>query len=230
MRSERVVSGPQLINVASTSIASDSLGPGPRAVVWVQGCPFSCTGCVAPEWIPFRQERLIGPDELAAEVLTGPPFEGLTLSGGEPMMQAAALAELVAEVRAERDATVVCFTGFTLPRLRHRPPSPGVPQLLSVVDVLIDGQYIAARDNGRGLRGSTNQRVHHLSGRLRECGYDFENRRRTAQLRIDERSVTLVGVPPPGLLATLDEVLDSESVRSGLRADKAHRGAGGTLA
>lgn len=209
MRVEPAGGDPALLNVASTSMATDALGPGRRAVVWTQGCPFSCPGCIAPEWIPFRSERLVSPADLAAELLAGPEPEGLTLSGGEPMMQAGGLADLVRRVRAEVDVTVVCFTGFTVGRLRRRPPSPGVGDLLSVLDVLIDGQYIAARNTGRGLRGSANQRVHHLTDRLRDSGYDFENRRRTTEVHVGDRSVTLVGVPPPGLLAVIDQVLDS---------------------
>lgn len=198
-----------LLNIAATSIATESLGPGRRAVVWVQGCPFSCRECVAPEWIPFHSERRVTPAALAQEIVAGPRITGLTISGGEPMMQAGALAELVNEVRAHLDISVICFTGFTLRRLRSEPPNRGVGALLSVVDVLIDGLYVAARNNGRGLRGSTNQIVHHMTDRLAGSGYDFENRSRTAELRIDDRALTLIGVPPHGLLETLDGVLDN---------------------
>ncbi|MFE1596846.1 4Fe-4S single cluster domain-containing protein [Nocardia sp. NPDC058705] len=196
-----------VLNIAATSTATESLGPGFRAVVWVQGCPLNCRGCVAPEWIPIQPRRLVPPAELAADLLAGPAFDGLTLSGGEPMLQAQALAELVRRIRAENEITVICFTGFTLARLRATPPGPGVAELLSQIDILVDGPYVAARDDGRGLRGSTNQVVHHLTDRLRDCGYDFEHRVRTAELHVDERSVTLVGIPPHGLLATLDSVL-----------------------
>lgn len=193
-------------NVAATTSATDVLGPGHRAVVWVQGCPLNCRGCVAPEWIPFDRNRVVTAEALAAEILGMPGITGLTLSGGEPMMQAAALAACVRRVRAVADLDVICFTGFGLARLRGNPPAAGVGELLDVIDVLIDGPYVAARDTGRGLRGSDNQTVNHLTGRLREGGYDFENRARTAELQIDERSVTLVGVPPPGLLTALDAV------------------------
>ncbi|MEV0544355.1 4Fe-4S single cluster domain-containing protein [Nocardia salmonicida] len=196
----------ELLNIAMTSTATNTLGPGRRAVVWVQGCPFTCRGCVAPEWIPMMPRRSVSPTELAEELLALPDIGGLTLSGGEPMMQAAQLAALVRQIRSNADLTIICFTGFTLARLRSNPPNPGVADLLAVVDVLIDGRYVAGRDDGRGLRGSDNQVVHYLTDRLRECDYDFEHRARTAELQIDERSVTVVGVPPPGLLATLDSV------------------------
>ncbi len=125
------------------------------------------------------------------------------------MVQAAGLAALARTVRAERDVSLICFTGYTLPRLRSRPPGPGVADLLAEVDVLIDGRYVAARDNGRGLRGSTNQVVHHLTDRLAGSGYDFENRTRSVEIRLGDGDMALVGVPPPGLLATLDRVFDA---------------------
>ena len=197
------------LNVAATCVGTRSLGPGYRSVVWVQGCPFTCRGCVAPDWIPDRPARLVGVAELAEELLRDERVAGLTFSGGEPMAQAAGLAALARAVRAERDVSVISFTGYTLARLRNRPPNPGVAELLAEVDVLIDGQYVDARNDGRGLRGSTNQVVHHLTDRLAASGYDFEQRPRDAEIRIDDGAVTLVGVPPHGLVATLDHVLDA---------------------
>jgi anaerobic ribonucleoside-triphosphate reductase activating protein len=202
-----------VLNVAATCVGTRSLGPGYRAVVWVQGCPFTCTGCVAPDWIPDRPARLVDPVELADELLADADVTGLTFSGGEPMAQAAELATLARAARARRDVSIVCFTGFTLPRLRSRPPNPGVVALLSEVDVLIDGQYVAARNDDRGLRGSTNQVVHHLTDRLADVGYDFENRPRSAEIRVGDRDVTLIGVPTAEMLATLDRVLDETIAR-----------------
>lgn len=204
------------LNVAATRVGTEALGPGVRSALWVQGCPFDCPGCMAPDWIPSREARRAEPAELAAELLADPRVTGLTFSGGEPMAQAAGLAEVARLAREERDVTLVCFTGFRLERLRARPPSPGVPDLLAAVDVLIDGRYVAARDDGRGLRGSTNQRVHHLSGRLADCGYDFAHRPRTAEIAVTGREALLVGVPPPGLVAAFDTAVDT--VRAARRA------------
>lgn len=197
------------LNVAATCTGTRVLGPGWRSVVWVQGCPFRCRGCIAPEWIPERGARQVVVGELVGELLADPAVDGLTFSGGEPMSQAAGLAALARAARAQRDVSVVCFTGYTLSRLRAKPPNPGVDALLAQVDVLIDGQYVDAKNNGLGLRGSTNQRVHHLTERLAGSGYDFENQVRPAEIRVGDTAVTLVGVPAPGLLDRLDHVLKS---------------------
>jgi anaerobic ribonucleoside-triphosphate reductase activating protein len=68
--------------------------------------------------------------------------------------------------------------------------------------------YVATLDDGRGLRGSSNQRVHQLSGRLAECGYDFSERGRTAEIAVDGREALLIGVPPPALLSVFDAAVD----------------------
>lgn len=126
------------------------------------------------------------------------------------MRQAAGLARTAALARAGRELTLICFTGYRLERLRNHPPAPGVPELLAAVDVLIDGRYVAAFNNGRGLRGSTNQRVHYLSDRIRPGDYDFENRPRTVEVAISASELTIIGIPPNGLLDSIDVATEQE--------------------
>src|SRR6185369_11616162 len=81
------------VNVASFTTHTSALGPGIRAVVWVQGCPLHCRGCLAPGWIPFIQSNLMTPTEIL-EKFEIQKIDGLTFSGGEPFEQASGLAEL----------------------------------------------------------------------------------------------------------------------------------------
>ncbi|MBA8949882.1 4Fe-4S single cluster domain-containing protein [Actinomadura namibiensis] len=181
-------------------MGTHALGPGRRSVVWVQGCPFHCAGCLAPEWIPDVPARRVAPVDLAAELLADPAVTGLTFSGGEPMEQAAGLAETARLARRARpDLTLVCFTGHRLERLRDRPPNPGVPALLAAADVLIDGLYVAVRDDDRGLRGSANQRVHHLTDRLRHV--DLTGGPRRIEVRMRGAEALFVGVPSRAMAA-----------------------------
>jgi anaerobic ribonucleoside-triphosphate reductase activating protein len=202
------VTGPrELVNVAAVCPRTRALGPGTRAVVWVQGCPFDCAGCIAPDWLPPHPARQVTPAELVGELCPA-GADGLTFSGGEPMQQAAALAQVIRLARQDvgrhKDLSLICFTGYRLEELRRDPPTDGVPSLLSEVDVLIDGRYVAALDDNRGLRGSSNQRVHFLTDRLKSCGYDFTGRPRSAEIKIADGSALLVGIPPAGVLAGLD--------------------------
>lgn len=181
------------LNVAATCQATRALGPGVRAVVWVQGCAFQCRGCIAPDWIPIRPAHLVEPKRLAEHLMVNSAVTGLTISGGEPMLQAEALARFVREARRIRDVNVICFSGYQLDQLRKAPPGPGVADFLASIDVLIDGPYIDRLNDDRGMRGSRNQRIHHLSGRL--AGHDFDSLARTTEIMVQDGSAFLVGVP-----------------------------------
>lgn len=193
------------LNVAA-STTTRVLGPGLRGVVWVQGCCFHCPGCIAPDWIAHKVGRLVRPQELAEELLADAQVSGLTFSGGEPMLQAAGLAELARAARRMRDVSVICFSGFTLEQLHAAEGRmTGVSDLLRELDVLIDGQYVAGENDALGMRGSSGQRVHLLSERLRE--FDFEHAPRQAEIRIGDGYAFLVGVPPPGLAQAFEQTL-----------------------
>ncbi len=192
--------------MAETCVGTRALGPGLRSVAWVQGCPFHCPGCIAPEWIPRRPAREVPPAGLAAELLAHPGITGFTFSGGEPMAQAAGLAEVIRIARRHRDLTLICFTGYRLTELRDRPPAPGVAELLAQTDVLVDGRYVAARNDGRGMRGSANQEVHLLTGRLAQAAAELAGGPRRTEIRLRGRSALLVGVPTQEVSEAFDRV------------------------
>jgi anaerobic ribonucleoside-triphosphate reductase activating protein len=207
------------LHIAETCVATRALGPGLRSVAWVQGCPFSCRGCIAPEWIPPEPAREVRPADLAAELLAHPGVGGFTFSGGEPMSQAAGLAQVIHIARRQRDLTLICFTGYRLAQLRADPPGRGVVDLLAQTDVLIDGRYVAARNDGFGLRGSDNQRVHFLTGRLAHAEAELTGGPRRAEIRIRGRSALLVGVPSHGVSAAFDRAA-ATAARTGARWDE----------
>jgi anaerobic ribonucleoside-triphosphate reductase activating protein len=132
---------------------------------------------------------------LAAELLADPDVTGLTFSGGEPMAQAAGLAEVIRAARRMRDLSLICFTGYRLKELRAQSPGAGVGDLLAETDVLIDGRYVATRNRNRGLRGSDNQRVHFLTGRLAGVEAELLDGPRRTEFRLRGSSMLLVGVP-----------------------------------
>jgi anaerobic ribonucleoside-triphosphate reductase activating protein len=190
---------PDDLQLAEICVGTRALGPGVRSVAWVQGCPFHCQGCIAPDWIPARPARAMSPAGLAAEMLSHPLVTGFTFSGGEPMSQAGGLAEVIALARRQRELTLICFTGYRLAELRARAPSSGVAKLLAQTDVLIDGRYVAARNSGRGLRGSDNQQIHFLTDRLADAAAELAHGQRRAEIRLSGRSALLVGVPGRGV-------------------------------
>lgn len=136
-------------------------GPGERFVVWVQGCTLRCPGCWNPDTWSARGGRAVGIDELVALYRATPGVEGLTVSGGEPFQQAAAVAELAEAIRA-LGGSVMLFTGYPLDAL----VTPAHRRLLAAADLVVAGPYERARaTRDAGWIASSNQRLHALTDR-----------------------------------------------------------------
>lgn len=186
--------GLPLLNIGTIWSGTRVLGPGLRAAVWVQGCPFHCENCISPELIPDKQAKLMSPEEVTKAILGDSEITGITISGGEPMLQAAGLARMIKLARKKRFLNVICFTGCDYNYLSPYPKGTGVHSLLSEIDVLIDGQYIRELDDSCGLRGSSNQRIHYLTNILQY--YNFEDEPRKIELIVRDTSAISIGIPP----------------------------------
>ncbi len=197
-----------LLNIAEICPATRTLGPGQRFVIWVQGCCFSCRNCISPDWIPIKEATLIEPKTLVDMVLSTPNTEGLTVSGGEPMLQAEALLELFTLLRQQREISIICFTGFTLEQLRSQ-SNPCIDGVLNTIDVLIDGQYIPELNDNKGWRGSSNQVVHFLSPKhLPEASLFFE-RERDVEIHLRDDAALMVGIPPHNFQKIFEQTFES---------------------
>ena len=149
------------IRIAGTVSDSITDGPGIRFTLFVQGCPHHCPGCHNPQTHDFNGGRDAEEDELIAAINKNPLLSGLTLSGGEPMCQARALAHFAERVRKEcpRIKEVACYTGFTFEELLEG-KTDGAMELLKQLDTLVDGRFVQAlRSWEIRFAGSSNQRV-----------------------------------------------------------------------
>ena len=105
------------INLHDFVPRSRANGPGERTVIWVQGCPHRCPGCFNPDAQAFVSQKIIKIDRLENQILKQKGIVGITISGGEPFSQAKALTELAKRMHKHK-LTVVCYTGYTLGKLR----------------------------------------------------------------------------------------------------------------
>ena len=64
-----------------------TLGPRLRYVIWTQGCPFNCKGCISPEGQPVDANNIVTVDALAEDIVSRTELTGLTISGGEQFLQ-----------------------------------------------------------------------------------------------------------------------------------------------
>ena len=195
-----------------------TLGFGTRAAIWLQGCPHACEGCMAEEtWDP-NGGSVRRVDDLVRDISADVGADGLTISGGEPFTQPSGLLALLAGVRAQRSHEhnpfdILVYSGFTRTVVERR-----WPEVLELVDVLVDGVFIADRASEElPWRGSGNQVLHVISEdpvvneRYRDAGTErphpplqLLDLRRRGDGGID---AYLAGVPRPGDLARFEEEL-----------------------
>ncbi len=143
-------------------------GEGVRVTLFVSGCTNRCEGCFQPQpWDfgygnPFTTEV----EDKIIKMLEPDYINGLTLLGGEPFEPENQRA-LLPFVKRVRDAfpqkNIWAFSGFTIEELLNREPHPRcdvTDELLSLIDVLVDGKFMIEKKNIRlKFRGSENQRI-----------------------------------------------------------------------
>jgi len=183
-----------ILNIADFCPSTRALGPGLRAALWVQGCPIGCKGCIAPDWIPFVKANLLSPQEAGDRLLQNSDIEGITISGGEPMMQAEGLTAMIRYIREKKPINVICFTGYRYEALLRWDQTKKIQDFLIEIDVLVDGPYIEALNNGLTFPGSSNQRIIELSHEKVLSDRKWTPRRMEIHLR--DRNILYVGIPP----------------------------------
>lgn len=135
-------------------------GPGIRLVVFSQGCPHKCKGCHNPATHDPNGGYESSVENIINAIKQNPLLQGVTLSGGDPFMQAEAFAELAHRVH-ELGLNVITYTGYTMEQLvKGLRKYPQWERLLRNTDTLVEGPFILEK---RSLllkfRGSSNQRV-----------------------------------------------------------------------
>ena len=119
-------------------------GPGRRAVIWVQGCSLGCAGCFNK-----RSHSTAGGREVKIPVLVdwlkslwlADAISGLTISGGEPMEQAAEISTFLEAVRSGLPPlSIGLFSGYA-------------------EGELVQGQFRADSSLSRAQRGDLWQRI-----------------------------------------------------------------------
>ena len=144
-------------------------GPGMRVTLFVSGCTNRCPGCFQPEtWDfeygePFTKEV----EDRIIQLLTPSYISGLTLLGGDPFEpeNQRALLPFLQRVRRELPKkNIWAFTGFVLDKELwvegSYPRCEVTDDLLSCIDVLVDGRFVESLKNVTlKFRGSSNQRL-----------------------------------------------------------------------
>ena len=113
-------------------------GPGVRAVVFMQGCPLRCACCHNPDTWDFGGGKIVSAEEIFRKIQRLRAYfgkdGGVTVSGGEPLLQADFVAELFRLCRADGISCALDTSGCVY--------NDSVERLLSLTDlVLLDYKY-----------------------------------------------------------------------------------------
>lgn len=145
------------MRIAGTLPFSLVNGEGVRFVVFLQGCAHHCPKCQNPDTWEFNLGTSISVEDLADEILrtiSGKPYDGITLSGGDPVYQHDECVKLLERLHG---INVWLYTGFEWEEVKDKP-------LIKMCDAVVAGPYVdELRCEGK-MYGSSNQKIYYPKG------------------------------------------------------------------
>lgn len=175
------------------------LGPGKRIGIWFCGCPHKCKGCSNPELWEFQEKYKTSLEAILTLIETiakEHQVDGFTITGGDPMYQAADLQKLIMHL-CKLSSDILVYTGYEIEELPK--------DYLHNISVLIDGRYIEERNNNCILRGSDNQRIHILNATMQEKYNEYlQNSSNQIQNFTTTDGIISVGIHKPNFINELN--------------------------
>lgn len=148
-------------------------GPGVRYVVFTQGCPMRCQYCHNPDtWQPnignqMSTDEIISDYEKYKSYLTG---GGITVTGGEPMLQMDFLIELFKKAKERKIHTCLDTSGITF-RRNNSEYLNKVNELLKYTDlIMLDIKHIDDEQHKK-LTGQSNVNILDFARYLSEIDF-----------------------------------------------------------
>jgi anaerobic ribonucleoside-triphosphate reductase activating protein len=194
------------------------LGPGRRIGIWLQGCSIRCPGCVSQDTWAQDAGRTMTVAALLAwcRRVAAAGLDGVTISGGEPFEQPAALLALLRDLhRWRREAgsefDILCYSGQPLTTLRKKHGA-----LLALLDALIPEPYVDGLPLAHVWRGSANQPLLPLTP-LGEARYAAHLEAPAAdgkrmQVAVEGGRLWLIGIPHRGDMPALEALCRSRGL------------------
>ncbi|MBR1598437.1 MAG: radical SAM protein [Lachnospiraceae bacterium] len=181
-----------MVNLARIYYPVTVLGPGKRVGIWLAGCDRNCPGCISPELKTSSSGTYVEVTEIMKNIQKlCSDAEGFTISGGEPFTSPEGLCALVREI-SKMSEDIIIFTGYRLSELMEM-RDDNVDYILDNISVLVDGPYIEALNDGRGLRGSSNQNIHVFKNAKRYV--NLSDCERSLQVVVNNDRVMTIGMP-----------------------------------
>ena len=140
-------------------------GPGVRFVIFTAGCPMRCQFCHNPDTWNMKTGTLTSTDDLIKKALRYRSYwgdeGGITVSGGEPLLQIDFLTELFKKAKENGIHTTLDTSGN--PFTREEPFFSKFNELMQYTDlILLDIKHIDEKEHIR-LTGHTNKNILYLA-------------------------------------------------------------------
>jgi anaerobic ribonucleoside-triphosphate reductase activating protein len=212
------------IEVARVLSPVESLGPGKRLALWLQGCVIAqtgspCDGCISRDlWISGQGHCLdaYGFGREIARRVHSEGLSGLTVTGGEPLDQYNALLTLIGVVKSEllpdldpynRSDTfdLLLFTHYTQSEI-----AAGFPGIAEAFDAVICGEYRADLPSETLLIGSANQEL--IVKPEVASKYDALSQQPRLQAFVVDGDVLFTGIPLAGDIDVIARRLESRGI------------------
>ncbi len=144
-------------------------GPGIRFVVFMQGCPFKCMFCHNPDTWDYNSGTLYSVDEVIGKIKKYVPYlkasgGGVTVTGGEPLMQMDFLIELFKELKKMDVHTAIDTNGYIGSKAKN------LAELMELTDLVMMSIKHINPDAHMKLTGCSNSNTLEFANYLNEIG------------------------------------------------------------
>lgn len=145
-------------NIHSIESCGTVDGPGIRFVIFMQGCPLRCQYCHNPDTWQTDTNKLMTIDEIMQKYDGVKEFVqsgGITVTGGEPLLQIDFVTELFKVAKAHGIHTALDTSGITF----NQENTENINNLLKYTDlVLLDIKHIDDEEHKK-LTGASNKNI-----------------------------------------------------------------------
>jgi anaerobic ribonucleoside-triphosphate reductase activating protein len=185
-------------------------GPGRRIVLWTQGCTIHCPGCTNQHIWKKSGGTAYKADEIFEYCIQQENIDGITLHGGEPTDQMAALLPLLRKLKSLH-YSVILFTGYEIESFTNDQQK----EFISYCDLIKYGPFVISQMNRYlQFRGSSNQRIIRISERFKD--YPISDGENVVLLDIDKNGIIInKGFPDEDM----DNLINEFSSRNEIKND-----------
>ena len=174
-----------MLNIYHIEKANNVNGNGCRYIIWLQGCRFYCKACWNKQTWHFKKNKILSIDQILNDIKKQPNLQGITLTGGEPLLQANELIKLIQLIKQQTSLELHIFTGFE----QAENKTANQQKLINFADTIVFGRFDTNIENN-------NQQVINQKSK---SSWQFNNT--DIEIEIDEDlNIVLTGYPTDKLI------------------------------